>query len=405
MRKEHTNTVIIGYSVKAGAHNEDGFPLGTAHFLEHMMFKGTKRLSNIEINRRVTGMGGHMNAFTNFEETRYYVVVPKPCWKEGFDLLNQVMWEATLPEQEMDVEKDVVLDEIMMYRSDSLSLIMDTLHGAWMRHHPNRQTVLGVPDSVASITRKDLLRFVDTYYRPENMNLVVMGDIDHAEVVAITEGIAMRENGVGHLAPLKPYQSPDISKDLLVEKGAIDQAITAFSFVAPSIHHQDAVAMDVLAVILGGNEGSRLYQVLREERGYAYQVMVQYDSHDDIGFVQGFVGSAPEHAEEIRRVILEELLDIETNGLTDEEFERTMAYLRGSFLLSIDSPHAVFDHVAEMLRYDEDIRPETYLTKLDALKKEDIQRVVREHARTEDVLFGFLKPKPRGWKRLFRQAG
>lgn len=407
IRKPHTNTVVIGYSVKAGSHQEEGFPIGIAHFVEHMFFKGTTSRTNIEINQTSTGMGGQINAFTNFEETRYMVVVPKPYWEKGFELLNDVLWNSVFPEEGIELEKSVVCDEIAMYQDDGVSYVMDSLHSHWMRDHPNRQTVLGTMESVMSITRDDILAFVKKYYRPDNMNLVIMGDIEHDDILTAMDQVNIPTSTGALIRTSSPYKgNKRRTHDLEFLKRGSDQAITGFSFFAPSVHDKDSVAMEVFATLFGGNESSRLYRILREERGYAYHLMTQYDYQDDIGFVQGYVGSGQQHIDSIKSVVLEELKHISTNGVTDEEFERTISYLKGGFLLSMDSPYAIFDHVTEMLLYEEETDPQEYIRKIDEVRKEDIERLARIYAKPENVQFVFLKSKKKfnfGWNRFFNK--
>lgn len=377
MEKPHAFTTVLGFSINAGSFDELAFPLGTAHFVEHMIFKGTTSRTNKQINKEINRVGGDLNAYTFYEETKYFSTTPRDSWKIGLDLLLDILWNPTFPEEEIDKERNVILEEIKMYRDDPLSLLFDTLQIHMLKNYEEKQTILGTEESVAEITREDLVRFVNTYYHPSNMTFVATGCINHEELVAALSSFPMeRDNQVK--VKRREFFQPHLEGSYSYEEN-MEQSYFAFGLFGPQANSEECIPFEVLSTILGGNESSRLFQKIREENGMAYLLSTNTEYLSDYGVMYGYVGTGEEHISEISSIIRKEMKKLSSNGITEEELANTISFMKGRALMEYDSSTALNDYISSAIIYDESTDPLDYLKELSEVTKEDVQRVAQKY--------------------------
>lgn len=391
IEKPHSFGVAIAINITAGSFDEVGFPQGTAHFVEHMVFKGTTTRTAREINQSVNSVGGQLNAATGYEETKYFVSIPSTHWEVAFEILKDILANPIFPEDELERERNVILEEIKMYADDPVSSLMDTMQEEMFKDYPQRQNILGTEDSVKSITREDLIRFVKTYYKPENMSFIAVGDIKLEDFYdkSSTYKASYEELPSPEKVQFSPFKMDcqiDIPEDT-------EQAHFTFVGSGVDIYSKDATAFHVFSSILGANESSRLFQKIREEKGLAYSLFADAEFFSDYGSLIAYVGTNEEYFDEIEELILEEIRDIAENGVSEEELTTTISFLKGRTMMELDSNIQMNDFLSHALTYGLPTDPMKQFEDLDAVTGEDIKRVAADLLAKDSYMTGTITPK------------
>ena len=259
--------------VKTGSVHEDAhLGAGLSHYLEHMLFKGTERRAGRDISATVQAHGGYINAYTTFDRTVYYIDLPSEHAAVAIDLLADAVLHSTLPTDEVAKEKDVILREIAMTRDDPDNRLWDTLFSAAFREHPYRQPIIGHRDVFSAVTREDLHAYYRARYVPNNLVVVIVGDVDLAATRAEVEkhfGVAPRVRLAPVLVPDEPPQLA-LRTDHRFEDVEITRAVLAWPI--PGLAHADAAVLDLLAMVLGHGDSSLLWQEIRERAGLVHAI-------------------------------------------------------------------------------------------------------------------------------------
>ena len=383
---EKAFSTMLTFWVKAGGNHETSFPFGIAHFLEHMMFKGTKKRTKDEINEHIDEIGGIFNASTWPDKTRYYTTVPFDRWKVGVDVLTDMMFSSLFPENEIETEKKVVFEEIKRSQDDPANLAYNILTGKLRERQPERQSVLGTPESVGSITRDDLLRFVDTYYIPSNMTFVATGNIQHDELVSYIEQL-VPESDKKVNADLSDTIQSKLNGEVIHIKRDIAQAHLRWSLYGPKGTEDDAIVMSVIGTLLGGSMSSRLFKKIREERGLAYTASAGYSGNTHEGFLMGYVGTDPTNADEVMGIIIDELDRLKTEPVGDKELNKVKQSKIGRMFTSQDYKENINAALAIEEMFNLPFNPEQDADEIQNVTADDIMRVANTYFGKEKILF------------------
>jgi predicted Zn-dependent peptidase len=385
---ERAVSTMLCYWVKAGGHHEAAYPYGIAHFLEHMMFQGTTTRTKERINELVEEYGGRRYAAARNDRTQYSLYTPYYEWKQGIELLTDMVFRSTFPEQEMAKEKKVVIEEIKRAednpREHGSRELMRMLSGM----HPERASRLGTEASVASITRDDLHRFYRQYYQPSNIVLVVIGHIDHEALVVYLESLAIPAVSEGPepavLEKLKLFpldgRTVHIARD-------IRQAQLHWGMYGPDAESEDCYAGYVALHVLGGGSASRLLKQIRLDRGLAYDLNASLSPRVSEGFITGYVGTDPQHIDEVRGIIIAELNRLSMERLQDDVLLRAKKSITGRYLIAEDYPEAINYRLASKHMYHDTIDPSGFADRIRAIEAEDVQRFAETYLRDENMLF------------------
>jgi predicted Zn-dependent peptidase len=385
---EKAVSTLLCYWVRAGGHHELGYPNGIAHYLEHMMFQGTTTRTKERLNELVEECGGRRNGSTYTDRTRYYMFTPFDEWRQGADILTDMMFRSTFPEQEMAKEKKVVIEEIKRAEDNPQGFGARELMRILSGMHPERASRLGTEASVSSITRDDLLRFHRQYYRPSNIVLVVTGHIDHEALVGYLESLAIPAVTGGpepiELERLKPC--PLDGRTFPIQRD-IRQVQLHWGMYGPHDDSEDKYAGYIALHILGGGSASRLRKQIRGERGLAYEVGAGLSSRKCEGFVTGYVGTDPARNGEVRGIIIAELERLRTERVTEEELSRAKKSIAGRYLIAEDYQEAINGRLAWRHMYGEDADQHTFVDKIRAVEGADVQRFAEKYLDTSKMLF------------------
>ena len=324
-------SVAVAYWVGTGSRDEPGELAGASHFLEHLLFKGTERWSAAAIAEALDEVGGDCNAFTTKEYTTFYVRLLSDHLDLGLDILGDIMREPALRPEDVEAERTVILDEILMHADEPADLASERWQAALFPDHPLGRDTLGTASSVQRITRDDIAGFFATHYRPGNMVVAAAGDCTHESVAARIED---RFAGTGGGAsPSRRAPEPGIVP-LDVVRRPTEQAHLVYGARSTSRFDERRWALAVLNHVLGGGLSSRLFQKVREQRGLAYSVWSERAAYDDAGSLAVVVGTAPEHVAEVLGIVGGELELLAGDGVTERELAVAKGNLRAELLLS-----------------------------------------------------------------------
>jgi len=374
----------VGVWVGTGSRDEPDALSGASHFLEHLLFKGTPSWSAADIAEAVDEVGGDMNAFTTKEYTAFYVRTLSEHIGLGLDVLGAIMTDPALRPEDVDSERSVIMDEILMHADEPADLAAEQCVGALFPGHPLGREVLGTPGSVQGLSAADIRGFFDHHYRAGNLVVAAAGDVDHDWLAAEVERRFAARAGGGR----PPRRRPDERIEaLVVTRRPTEQVQLVVGAKGPGRHDERRWAWALLNHVLGGGISSRLFQEVRERRGLAYSIWSERTHYDEEGALTVHVGTAPEHAKEVLDLLVAELERIGTSGVTERELAVAKGHLRAETLLSLEDAGARMSRIgASLLLHGSVLLVEELLAKVAAVTLEDVAAEARWLADAPRVL-------------------
>jgi predicted Zn-dependent peptidase len=368
-------SVCIGFWVGTGSRDESPGLAGASHFLEHLLFKGTDERSASDIAEAVDEVGGDFNAFTTKEYTSFYIRLLAEDVDLGLDILSDIMWRPALRAADLDAERQVILDEILMHADEPSDEAAEQSSAILFPEHPLGREVLGTEESVTDMTPERIRSFFEGHYLPGNMVVAVAGDLDHD---AFVDGLSQRAGGAGGGATPRRTAPDDEVVPLRVTRRSTEQAHVVVAARSVDRNHPSRYALAVLNHILGGGLSSRLFQEIRERRGLAYSVWSERVAYHDSGFVSVGLGTAPEHVHDVLGIVTEELAGLGADGVTDRELAIAKGNLRAETLLACEDSGARMSRIgAGMLLHGEVLSVDEVLGRVEALTREDVHAAAR----------------------------
>ncbi len=394
VNKPQSKSVTCGIYIKAGSLYERSQPKGISHFLEHMVMEGTEDYPEpVEITRLIEGHGGSYNARTDVDQTSYYCQLPKKHFQKGLIFLNQLAFKSLLREDKLAKEKSVIIEEIK-YKNDQPELrAAYNLFRLMGDDSPIARGVAGTQESVSSTSREDLISYYQELYQPNNMVLVVVGDLNKDELInSVEELFNGREAGT---LPEFWNQFKSNQKDprINIDQRQIDQAQLLVGVYGYGYDHKSRFPWIVLGHILGGSFDSRLYDILRDKKGYSYAPEAASYSMKMTGIQLIGGGFRQDKAVESVKLIVDVLRDLRDNGVTREELEGAKKYLIGSVDLDQDSLMTINNHYGEVtLLKEEDLDFSQLIDKIESVTREQVNQVAQEIYRNDRVNLSVVGP-------------
>jgi predicted Zn-dependent peptidase len=369
-------SLCVGVWVGTGSRDETPEQSGISHFLEHLLFKGTPERTAREIAEEVDAVGGDMNAYTTKEYTTFYVRALAEHVELGLDILCDILCRPALRPEEVDAERQVILEEVLMHRDEPADVVQEHFANAMFPAHPLGREVLGEPEVIRNVTVPAIRSFFDEHYLPGNMVIAAAGDLDHERLAAgIQARFAARHGG---RPPVR--QAPgDQTTALVVESRETEQAQLVLGVRAPDRHSADRFALAVLNHTLGGGLSSRLFQEIREARGLAYSIGSDRSAYDDAGTLAVSVGTSPEHAHEVLELLHVELDRLGAEGITSRELEVAKGHLRADMLLSLEDSGSRMSRIgAGLLLFGSVLTTQELLARIAAVTADQVRTVAAQ---------------------------
>jgi predicted Zn-dependent peptidase len=387
-------SVSVNVFVGAGSRGETSGNMGVAHFLEHMVFKGTEvRPTAIDIAEAIEGAGGVLNAYTSKELTCYWNHVPFDELERAMDVLADMLQNSTLDPEEIDRERSVVQQEIKRAKDQPSGYVGELLGRAMYGEHQLGQPTAGTEESVGELQRADFSGWLRAWYGSPNVVLSVAGNTTHKEVLSLTERFFTDGNSAR--APAMPSLTESApASHFAADIRPISQANAAIGLPALSREDPDRYILMILNAVLGRGMSSRLFKEVRERRGLAYSVGSSVSRHSDTGMLAISAGVSSEKLPEAVSVIMEELEKLTQEPVGEAELKKAIDYTVGSFRLSLESTMALGQRAGESLLTMGEIEPvEGVVAKLRAVTADDVLRVAQRVLRRELAALAMVGPE------------
>ncbi len=374
-----TYSTTVQLFVKAGSIYENRRTNGISHFLEHMFFKGGKKYSTPAIvAQAVESFGGEFNAYTGDEIASYYVKCPPQHTSKAIDVLSDMMIDAQFPQEEMEREKNVVVQEIKMYEDNPQALVSEQRNTRYFGDNPYGRTILWPEENVMSFTREDLFHHQQALYTKDNMILVIAWKIE--DQTALEEQISEVFAGLGQTKSgwAEPYRRSlplehTSFYDKWTEQNHLIIAVPTFPYKEESRYY----AAKLLSTILGGNMSSRLFQNIREKQWLCYYISARHSSSEHDGLFMIRAGISKEKFEFWLNKIYEEIEKFVNEGITDEELANAKSYLIGKLQMGIESSDEMAEFIgSDFLLYNEVNNLEEIMKSYEAVTKEEIHALL-----------------------------
>ncbi|SNS34689.1 Predicted Zn-dependent peptidase [Actinomadura meyerae] len=374
-------SAAFGIWSAVGSRDEAPADAGASHYLEHVLFKGTRRRSALEISAAVDAVGGDLNAFTAKEYTCYYARVLDSDLPLAVDVVSDMVADSVNRPEDVEAERGVILEEIHMRDDDPGDLIHDEFSTALYGDTPLGRPILGTEDSINALSRDRIHGYYREHYVPSKLVVSVAGNIDHDEVVRlVSEAFAGHLAGEGEPAPprLDGAPAPVDPRSVVIDKDT-EQAHIILGGAGVSRTDDRRFALGVLNAALGGGMSSRLFQEIREKRGLAYSVYSYTAQYADSGIFGVYAGCQPAKAEEVLSICRDELGRAADECLTDEELERGKGQLRGAMVLGLEDTGSRMSRIGKSeLVYESLLPVDEVLARIEAVTLDDVRAIARE---------------------------
>ena len=374
-RMEGLRTVAVGVLVRTGAVNESPEENGYSHFVEHMVFKGTKEKDAAALADEMDRLGGATNAFTSKESTCFYTKVMDEHLERGIALLADLVLHPDFPAEDLEREKGVVIEEIAMCEDSPEDLVHEVLCDAQYAGHPLGQPILGTEDIIRGITREKLFAFMARHYTPKNAVVSVAGSYDWEQVVALLKAYFGGWTGDAVTPPLAP--APELSNHLVRQKDT-EQVQICVGYPAFRGDSPESYPQLILTTLFGGSMSSRLFQEIREKHGLAYSVYSYANVYSGVGGMELYAGTSPETAQQVTDLMAQEVRRLVRDGVTPDEFEKARQSCRISFVMGQESSASrMRGNGNVLLLYDRTRSYEEIMDRLAAVTLEQVNDVAR----------------------------
>lgn len=371
-------SISVGIWVGAGGRHEKASLSGASHFLEHMLFKGTAARSSLQISQAIEGRGGYLNAFTQEESTCYYVRLPYEYLAEAVDVLTDMYLNAELKQDDLERERDVILEEIKMYQDLPQHLVQERLQEVMFKGHALGLPLSGEEKTLKKMSRETLLQYKARAYTPAATVFAFSGRLDHAACVACVE----RAVGGVRARRALDFKAVDgtVKQDpFVMARKEIGQVHAVVGFRIFGRHDDRRYALRVLNGLLGENMSSRLFQSVRERQGLCYSIQSSFQLFEETGVFAVSGGFDSQRAEAALKLTAKEVRRVIDTKVGARELKRTKDYLLGSFRLGLEGTGNQMMFVGEsLLNYGRLVRPEETISGIQAVTADDVQRVAAD---------------------------
>jgi predicted Zn-dependent peptidase len=387
----HVRSVSVGIWVRSGSRREVPAENGLAHFLEHMVFKGTERRSAEHIAREMDSVGGMLDAFTSKEQTCFNAKILDEHLPIAFDVLADLVLRPKLDSDDVRKERQVVLEEIKMDLDNPEYLLHDIFtRGFWPDHSLGRP-ILGTPETVRRFDREALCRHFKNWFTPDHILVTAAGNITHEEVLRLVE------KEFGHLEPLGTREEdavPSTAAPIFLEaKRDLEQVHLCVGVPSLPLAHERRFGVAVLNNLLGGGMSSRLFQNIREKQGLAYAVFSELTPYSDAGMLSVYAGTAKETIGQVLDLMIAEFRAMKESLVSEEELLRAKNHLKGSLMLSLESTSSRMSNLARQELYFHRFSSlDEILASIEAVTREEVQSLAREFFRPELIAATVLGP-------------
>lgn len=370
------NTVSLGIFVKTGTKNELPGEEGISHFLEHMLFKGTTTRSAKEISEEIDNEGANINAYTSRETTVYYVQMLSSKIGKGIEILSDMVLNSTFTKENLDKERNVIIEEIRMYEDIPEEIIHEenirlTIDG------PQGKNILGTEESLNKIDREVLVKYFKETYIPENIVVSIAGNLDEEKIFKQLDETLGTLESTNKVREFNEKMKINNSKNIISQPA--NQVHVCINTLGTSVTDQDRYAAAIISNVLGGNMSSRLFQKIREERGLAYSVYSYSSSFEEGGLFTVYAGTTKKDYLNVIEMVKEEFENIKEHGITEYELQKSKNQFLSGFTFALETSKGMMNRMANSyMSFNKIISIDESIREIENLKLEDIKRTAEK---------------------------
>src|SRR6185437_5268413 len=385
----HVRSVSMGIWIATGSRREDAEENGISHFIEHMVFKGTKHHSAEDIARSVDSIGGGLDAFTAKEMVSYNTKVLDEHVPIAFDVLADMVLNPLFREEDIDKEKGVILEELKMEVDNPEYLLHEIFSSNFWKDHPIGKPILGTKDTVRNFHSELLHDYYRRVYQPHNILITAAGNLKHDSFVELVrqqfEGLSLPGNAYTDRKPVEH------ARLVFRNKASLEQTHLYLGVPSYPLPHEARFACYVLNTVLGGGMSSRLFQNIREKQGLAYAVFSELSMYKDTGCLAIYAGTAAESAQKVVDLIVRELHILKDELVPAEELRRAKDHLKGSFMLGLESTSSRMGNLARQEMYHKRFFTlDEMVESIERITAEEVQRIAREFFAPKNITLAML---------------
>jgi len=388
----HVRSAAVGLWVNVGSRDEGREFSGISHFIEHILFKGTVGRTARQIAETLDAVGGQLNAFTTKEYTCYYARVLDEHFDLAIDLLSDMFFNSKFDLEDIDRERNVIIEEIKMYEDTPDELVHDIFASALWQGHALGLPIIGSAGIIATISREELLKFYNRHYKPGKLVVAVAGNVTHERALAKLKPILESRDGQ---AQRRVMVNPTPHRQVTCREKNTEQVHLCVGTQGLSLKDEKTYVFQVINTILGGGISSRLFQTIREQKGLVYSVYSYHSSYHDSGLFCIYAGLSKENVNEVMDLIFKEIKDIQVNGVNEEELQRAKDQLRGNLLLSLESVSTRMSRLGKSKLYLGKVIPtDEVVARINKVTAEEIQELAKNMLKPESFTLAAIGP----WK-------
>ncbi len=388
-RMEHLRSVAMGVWIKSGSRYEDADINGISHFVEHMLFKGTRSRSAQHIAREMDSIGGNLDAFTGKETICFSVKALSNHVPIALDVLSDLVLNPTFTDTDIERERGVILEEIKIDEDNPDVLVHEIFTQNFWKDQPLGKPILGTTQTVSGLAQATLFDYHNDRFRAGNMVFSAAGHLDHDKFVeSVAEKFSTLAAGTTHMA----YQSPQVSAPIILRnKRSLEQVQICLGVPSPPITDEHRYATLILNTVLGGGMSSRLFQTIREERGMAYSIYSDLSPYSDTGSLCVYAGTSADKTLEMLSLVMNEFNTLKEHLLSDEELTRAKEQVKGNILLGLESSGSRMSNLARQEMYfNHFFSVEEVLDRLDAVTAGQVQAMAQKLFLSERIAVTLL---------------
>jgi predicted Zn-dependent peptidase len=369
----HVRSISVGVWLTRGSRHEPGDRGGIAHFVEHMLFKGTATRTAEDIAQEIDSIGGQLDAFTAKEYASYYIKVLDEHLPRALEVLSDIVLHPAFDADDIEREKKVILEEIKMVEDTPDDLVHELFTQSFWDGHPLGRPILGTRESVEALTENALRQYFGRAYTANNFIISAVGNLEHARVRELVEAAFA---GIEPAGEVGEERIPQVTPQFAVRSKELEQSHICLGTTSYSQSHQDRYVSYVLNTLLGGSMSSRLFQNVREKRGLAYAVFSGLSAYHDAGALTIYAGCASEAVREVIDLTVEELRAIKRTPAPEAELRRAKDHLKGSLMLSLENTASRMSHLARQeIYFDRQFGLDETLEGVERVTADDLRRV------------------------------
>lgn len=393
-RIPHVRSVSLGIWADVGSRDEDESRNGISHFVEHMVFKGTKTRNVRDIAQSVESLGGYLNAFTTKEQTCFYARVLDSNMLEAMDVLADLVLNATFKKEDLEKEKLVVIEELRNAEDDPEDIIHDYFEKALFPGHSVGYPIIGNEKNLRRFQRDDLRSHVSAHYIPSRLVVAAAGNVEHDRLVRLVEKYfnSLRLNG-SNGKKRQPVQNHAPASSVKDYTRPINQAHVCLGTIGYSVRHRDRYPLLILNALLGEGMSSRLYQRIREKYGMAYSVYSFVSLLSDTGVFGTYVGTDKKNLQNVQEMVRSELNRLMTRPVPKTELDRTKSQIKGTMMLGLENMSGRMIRLGSTeLYFEQYVFLDAILRRVDAVTPESILRVANDLFRPDRFTTVVIRP-------------